>query len=85
MMKKRFKVEKLELDSLINLLIELYDSGVDYIDLFSDNKEVGQDKLIIQTRDEYMNPEWVAKNAKIKRLPAPEDTKLTDESLNDLI
>lgn len=57
-MKRTFKVEKLPLDSLINLLIELYESGIDYIDMSSDNTDPAQDKLIIQTKDSYINPSF---------------------------
>lgn len=57
-MKPKLKVEKLELENLINLLIELYESGIDYVDLSSDSTDPAQDKLIIQTRDSYINPSW---------------------------
>jgi len=80
-MKRKFKIKKLELNAFIELLIELYESGVDYIDLDSDNSEKGQDKLIIQTREEYMNPDWVAEHKTTK----VETTKLTDDNLNELL
>jgi len=57
-MQRKFKIEKLPLDSLINLLIELYESGIDYIDMSSDNTDPHQDRLIIQTKDSYINPKW---------------------------
>jgi hypothetical protein len=44
---------------LINLLIELYEKGIDYVDLFSNNDDPHQDKLIILTKDEYINPEFM--------------------------
>lgn len=59
MMKRTFKIEKLPLDVLINLLIELYEKGIDYVDLFSNNDDPHQDKLIILTKDEYINPEFM--------------------------
>jgi len=84
-MKKRFKIEKMELNSFIDLLIELFENGVDYIDMISDNSEEGVDKLIIVTKEEYMNPEWVKDNPdKIKRLNSG-NTELTDDTLNDLV
>jgi hypothetical protein len=58
-MKRTFKIEKLPLDVLINLLIELYEKGIDYVDLFSNNDDPHQDKLIILTKDEYINPEFM--------------------------
>ena len=48
-MKRNFKIEKIPLDTLINLLIELFEKGIDYVDLFSNNEDPSQDKLIIQT------------------------------------
>jgi len=57
-MKRIFKVEKLELEVLIDLLISLYESGIDYVDMSSDNSNPAQDKLIIQTKDSYINPKW---------------------------
>jgi len=66
-MKRTFKVEKMPLEELINLLIELYENGADFVDLSSDNTDPGQDKLIVKTRDEYINPEYLKKfNDKIQ-------------------
>ena len=59
MMRRTFKIEKLPLDTLINLLIELYEKGIDYVDLFSNNEDPHQDKLIIQTKDSYINPQFI--------------------------
>jgi len=82
MKRKGFKIEKLDLNSFIDLLIELYESGIDYIDMSSDNTEDGQDKLIIQTRDEYINPEWSENQG---RTTTVETTKLSDEDINNLM
>ena len=57
-MKRTFKVEKLPLEVLLNLLIELYEKGIDYVDLAANNDDPGQDKLIIMTKDSYINPEF---------------------------
>ena len=53
-----FKVEKIDLETLINALIELHESGVDFVDLASDNSDPNQDKLVIFTKDDYINPEF---------------------------
>jgi len=58
-MKRNFKIEKIPLDTLINLLIELFEKGIDYVDLFSNNEDPSQDKLIIQTKDSYINPQFI--------------------------
>ncbi len=57
-MKRPFKIEKISLETLINLFIELYESGVDYVDLTSDNSDPRQDKLVIFTKDGYINPDY---------------------------
>lgn len=58
-MKRPLKIQKIPLDTLINLLIELYEKGVDYVDLFSNSDDPKQDKLIILTKDEYINPTFL--------------------------
>jgi len=91
-MKRAFKVEKLPLDTLINLLIELYESGIDYVDLSADNTDPEQDKLIIQTKDAYINPNFG--NTSVdedrvdefpKRPPTIETKKLTDDDIEKLL
>jgi hypothetical protein len=58
-MKNRdFKLEKISLETLINLFIELYESGVDYVDLATDNSDPRQDKLVIFTKEGYINPDY---------------------------
>ena len=58
MRNKVFKVEKISLETLINLFIELYESGVDYVDLATDNSDPRQDKLVIFTKEGYINPDY---------------------------
>ena len=94
-MKRVFKIQKLELDRLLNLLMELYESGVDYVDLSSDNSVPGQDKLLIHTRDEYINPEYKDKSRELNREDVEDgdyedeeednDSKLSDEDINGLV
>ena len=55
---KEFKIEKLPLENLLSLLIQLYENGVDFVDLSADNSDPNQDKLVIVTRDGYINPEY---------------------------
>ena len=57
-MKKKFNIEKIPLETLINLFIELYESGVDFVDLSADNSDPHQDKLIILTKEGYINPDY---------------------------
>ena len=57
-MKRRFKVEKIPLETLISLLMDLYEKGIDYVDLYANNDDPGQDRLIILTKDDYINPSF---------------------------
>ena len=98
-MKRVFKIQKLELDRLLHLLMELYESGVDYVDLSSDNSTPGQDKLLIHTRDEYINPEYKGRTRELNRDDEEDDddeeeeydekedndSKLSDEDINGLV
>lgn len=56
-MKRIFKVEKLSIEALLGLLMDLYEKGMDFVDLTADHSDPSHDKLIIMTRDEYINPE----------------------------
>jgi hypothetical protein len=59
MMRRRFKIEKIPLDVFINILIELYEKGMDYVDLYSNDEDPNQDKLVILTKDGYINPDFM--------------------------
>jgi hypothetical protein len=50
-------VQKLSIEALLGMLMDLYESGMDFVDLTSDNSDPEHDKLIIMTRDEYLNPD----------------------------
>ena len=94
---KDFKIEKLPLETLLDLLIKLYESGIDYIDLSADNSDPHQDKLVIITREGYINPEYYDEEAleefekfddeePPKRLgPVIETRKLSDDDIDKLL
>lgn len=95
-MRRAFKIEKIPLETLINLLIELYEKGIDYVDLFSDNSDPTQDKLIIQTMDSYINEEFIKDgvrsededdedDAPPRKPPTIETKRLTDDDINELL
>jgi hypothetical protein len=88
-MKRIFKIEKLPLEALINLLIELYENGADYVDLASDSTDPHQDRLIIQTKNDYLNAQFKNREddeqpTRRKALPPSSDT-LDEDKLDDLI
>ncbi len=79
-------LRKVPIDKLVDLLIELYNKGVDYIDI-SGIPDEEQDRMAISFSKDYMTEEG-KKNFE----DAPEDLtdeffyrKLSDDDLNDLI
>jgi hypothetical protein len=50
-----FKITMQPLEDLIELLVELYKRGYDYVDLSSDNSSPTQDKLLVFTEDKYLS------------------------------
>lgn len=90
-MRKMFKVEKIPLKDIIEALSILYDKGFDYIDMYSDGTNIGQDKLIIQTKNEYYCEDAKKDNEEeLSNLPATTtntttEFRLSEDTLNELI
>jgi hypothetical protein len=85
-MEREVKIEKIPLDRLIDTLVNLYNQGVDYIDI-SGVPGVEQDRMAIVFNKDYMTEEG-AKNVEgfEKKLDLEiKQSKLTDEDLNQLI
>lgn len=74
-MKARFV--KLPLDSFIKTLVDLYEKGVDYVDLVGESDTI-QDYIEIHFTNEYISPE-------MKGNFEEEENKLSDEDLNQII
>lgn len=53
-MKENVKIRKIHLDTLIQVLVEMYDKGVDYIDIIGEVDDV-QDTVAISFCSEYMS------------------------------
>lgn len=75
-MKARFV--KLPLDSFIKQLVDLYEMGVDYVDLVGESDTL-QDFIEIHFTNDYMSPEMRSNFEK------EDDTSLSDEDLNQII
>lgn len=86
-MKPKFKIEKLPLDVLINLFIQLYESGVDFVDLSADNTDPNQDKLIIVTQDGYIDPKFSKENPRgeFEKLDYDEDDEDEDDEEDRIV
>ena len=66
---KKVQIQKVDLRGLIEHLIEMYETGVDYTDVIAISQP-GQDVLSFVVKDEYISEER---------------KELTEEDINDLI
>lgn len=86
MSKESIVLKKIPVDKLVDLLVELYNRGVDYIDI-SGIPDEEQDKLAISFTKDYMTEEGKKnfEDAPIDMTNEFFSNKLSDEDLNDLI
>ena len=80
---KEVCIKKIPLDNFINILMELYNKGLDYVDIQGVTDD-SQDRLAISFTNEYMTPEGVD-NFMGSPYIEEVDMKLTDEDLNQLL
>lgn len=73
-MKNNFCLRKIPLEDLINGLIEVYESGANYVDVIGETNR-SRDTILIRTKDTYYSP----------LLHDKKDGKLTEDELNNLI
>ena len=84
MKEKQVKLRKIHLDTLMKVLVELYDKGVDYIDVIGTVDDV-QDSIGISFCSEYMNENMRENFDKIPSLEVDSDSELNEDDLNQLI
>lgn len=82
------RIKKVNVELLISLLADLYDKGIDYVDIYGESKSANEENDIIGFSfcKEYMNPEFADNFDKFDN-PDGEDKKrisLSEEDLNDL-
>lgn len=56
-MENEFRIRKIQLESFIEILNQLYDKGIDFIDLSGYNKN-GEDTIGIFFTSDYINEEY---------------------------
>jgi hypothetical protein len=84
-MGKQVKLRKIHLDTLMKLLVELYDKGVDYVDIIGTVDKV-QDSIGISFCSEYMNEDMKENFDNISTKQIDNTTPLSNEDdLNQLI
>lgn len=85
MKQKQVKLRKIHLDTLMKLLVELYDKGVDYVDIIGTVDKV-QDSIGISFCSEYMNESMKENFDNISAKEIDDVKPLSDEDdLNQLI
>jgi hypothetical protein len=80
-------IQKVPLDNLIDILVDLYNHGVDYIDILGTIGEE-QDYMAISFCKEYMSEEAAEKFDEVPNVITEKDItnyKLSDEDINNLI
>lgn len=79
------KIRKIHLNSFIEVLVSLYNKGVDFIDITKmSSEEDNQDGVGISFSKEYMNKEMSEHFDEMEDL-LDKNIKLTDDDINDLL
>ena len=80
------RIRKVHLMSLMSILSDIYDKGVDFIDIYGIIED-GQDTVGVSFSKSYMDNE-LADNFDVfteEQLPSKMNIKLSDDDLNELI
>ena len=80
--KGKVMFRKIALKQFIDTLVEVYNTGADYIDLVGNN-DVEQDTIAIVVIDEYMSDD--PDGIEIIDDEEEEDNKLSDDDIKDLL
>lgn len=81
---REVKIEKIPLDKLIDTLVELYNRGIDYIDIAGvPGKEF--DRMAIAFTRDYMTEQGKKNFGEFDLDIEIKPDKLTDDDINDLI
>lgn len=86
-MENKIKIRKVHLLSLMTILADIHNRGVDFVDVYG-TIENGQDTIGLSFSKDYMNQEYTGNFDTMMeedRFPSKVDIKLSDEDLNQLI
>ena len=86
-------IKKIPLNELIDILSDLYNRGVDFIDILAPEEPSEYDRMTIKFTKEYMSPDMELEEGEalddeeedILDITIVPDTKLSDEDLNQLL
>jgi hypothetical protein len=74
-------IKKVPLDEIIDVFMDLYNKGVDFIDIIASEQE---NRISVIFSEEYINEEAID-NFELKDVEIDIETKLSDEDFNQLI
>jgi hypothetical protein len=74
-------IKKVPLDEIIDVFMDLYNKGVDFIDIVASEKD---NRISVIFTEEYVNQEAID-NFELDNIEINIDSKLTDEDFNQLI
>jgi hypothetical protein len=75
-------IKKVPLDEIIDVFMDLYNKGVDFIDLIASEKD---NRISVIFTEEYVNQEAIDNFELDNEIEINIDNKLTDEDFNQLI
>jgi hypothetical protein len=86
-------IKKIPLNELIDILSDLYNRGVDFIDMLAPEDPSEDDRMTIKFSKEYMSPDAELEEGEaleddeedVLDITIIPDTKLSDEDLNQLL
>ena len=86
-------IKKIPLNDLIDILSDLYNRGVDFIDILAPEEPSEDDRMTIKFSKEYMSPDMELEEGEeldndeedILDITIVPDTKLSEEDLNQLL
>lgn len=81
MLMDNMKIRKIDLETFIDVLMDIYNQGVDYIDIIGILGEQ-QDSVAVSFSKEYMSKEH---SDNFDNIDSDNDKNLSDEDLNQLI
>ena len=79
----KFIIKKIPLEEFLNILTELYDRGLDFIDVICIKVSENENDVILSYTRDYMNSDAPGENfEKLKEIADEPEKGLTDEDIN---
>jgi hypothetical protein len=79
------KVRKVHIMTLMTALSKVYDMGVDFVDLYGETEEDGEDSVTLGFSPDYVEENMIDTQEEFNKSKENKKQKLSDEDLNLLI